>query len=158
MTITLFFSFFFSLCGLCLMLLGIIRRIRFSRIFSELIPEFNNYEKIDLVLLLISYYNSVIILGVPLFCLGVTITYGLNAFIVNLIIWTVFFIYSAISFRKVQMNLKSKGLDLNTLHKRMKDRDFYAVEKEIAEIKVLHRKNGMIDQNRNYRKVRKKVA
>ena len=158
MTITLFFSFFFCLCGLCLMLLGIIRRIRFSRLFSELIPEFNNYEKIDLVLFLISYYNSVIILGVPLFCLGVTITHGLNAFIVNLIIWAVFFIYSAISFRKVQMNLKSKDLDLNTLYKRMKDREFYAVEKEIAEIKALNRKSGMIDQDRNYRQARKKVA
>jgi len=140
------------------MLLGIIRRIRFSRIFSELIPEFNNYEKIDLVLLLISYYNSVIILGVPLFCLGVTITYGLNAFIINLIIWTGFCIYSAISFREVQMNLKSKGLALNMLHKRLKDREFYALEKEIAEIRSLNKKNDMIDKDQDYRKLRKKVA
>ena len=158
MTIILFFSLFFILCGLCLMLLGTIRRIRFARIFSELIPEFNNYEKIDLVLLLISYYNSAIILGVPLFCLGVTITHSLNAFIINLIIWTAFFIYSAVSYRRVQINLKSKGLELNTLHQRMKDKEFYAIEKKIAEIRSLNRINGAIDQNRDYRQVRKKVA
>ena len=158
MTIILFFSFFFSLCGLCLILLGTIRRIRFARIFSELIPEFNNYEKIDLVLLVISFYNSVIILGVPLFCLGVTITHSLNAFIINLFIWTAFCIYSAVSYRRVQINLKSKGLELKTLHKRIKDKDFYAVEKEIAEIRSLNRKNGVLDQDRDYRHVSKKVA
>ena len=154
----IFFSFFFFLCGLCLMLLGTIRRIRFARIFSELIPEFNNYEKIDLVLLLISYYNSALILGVPLFCLGVTITHSLNAFIINLIIWAAFFIYSAVSYRRVQINLKSKGLELNTLHKRMKDKEFYAIEKEIAEIRSLNRINGTLDQDRDYRQVRRKVA
>jgi hypothetical protein len=140
------------------MLLGTLRRIRFARIFSELIPEFNNYEKIDLVLLLISYYNSAIILGVPLFCLGITITHSLNAFIINLIIWAAFFIYSAVSYRRVQINLKSKGIELNTLHKRVKDKEFYAIEKKIAEIRSLNRKNGAADQDRDYRQVRKKVA
>ncbi len=158
MTLTLYFSLFFFMCGLCLLFLGIIRRIRFIRIFSELIPEFNQYEYIDLVLLLISYYNSVILLGIPLFCLGVTITYGLNAFIINLVIWIGFLICSAISYGKVQMNLKSKGLELNTLHKRRKDKELYTVEKQFAEIKSFNKNRQRINKDRDYKQIRKKVA
>jgi hypothetical protein len=125
----------------------------------ELIPEFNQYEYIDLVPLLVSYYNSVILLGIPLFCLGVTISHGWNEFIVNAIIWIGFLLYSNFYFRRVQENLKSNGLELKTLFERFKNKKFYESERQIAEIKTLYREPRKTNENRSYnRQSRKKVA
>ena len=158
MLVSLYLSILFILCGVCLLILGLAGRIRFSRLFPELLPEFFQLEYVDFVTLLTSYYNSVFILGIPLFCLGITISYGLGAFIINILIWFGFLIYTDITYRKVQKILKSKDLKLKTLHRRFKNKEFYQLEKQINELKIRCRKPREINRDLDYRHERKKVA
>ena len=126
----LFLSIYIFLCGLGLMTLGIVGRIRISQLFPELVPEFAKYEYIDLVPLLILFYNSVIILAVPLVCLSITIIRSWNAFIINFIIWIGFLTYTDYLLKKLRKTLKTKGLKLRTLHNRIKDRETFQLENE----------------------------
>jgi hypothetical protein len=158
MLISLYFSILFILCGICLLILGIAGRIRFSRLFPELLPEFFPFEYVDFVTQLTSYYNSVFILGIPLFCLGITISYGWGAFITNILIWFGFLIYTDITYRKVQKILKSKDLKLKTLHRRFKNKEFYQLEKQINDLKIHYRRPSEINREKGYRHERKKVA
>jgi hypothetical protein len=158
MLISLYLSILFILCGVCLLILGLAGRIRFSRLFPELLPEFFQLEYVDFVTLLTSYYNSVFILGIPLFCLGITITYGWDAFIINILIWIGFLIYTDITYRRVQKILKSKGLKLKTFHRRIKDKEFYQLERQINELKIPYRKPHEMNRDRDYRQAQKKVA
>lgn len=124
----LLLSIYFFLCGFGLMILGVVGRIRISRLSSELVPEFEKFEYIDLGPLLISYYNSVIIAGIPLFCLGITLIKSWDAFIINLIIWIGFLIYTDFTYRKVKKILKPKGMTLKTLYSRIKDGQIFKLE------------------------------
>jgi hypothetical protein len=114
------------------MILGIAGRIRISRLSSDLVPEFEKFEYIDLSPLLISYYNSVIISGIPLFCLGITLIKSWDAFIINLIIWIAFLIYTDITYRKVKKILKPKGISLKVLYNRMKDGEIFKLERAMT--------------------------
>ena len=158
MLVSLYLSILFILCGVCLLILGLAGRIRFSRLFPELLPEFLQFDYVDFVTQLTSYYNSVFILGIPLFCLGITITFGWDAFIINILIWFGFLIYTDITYRKVQKILKSKDLKLKTLHRRFNNKEFYQLEKHINELKIRFRKPREINRDLDYRHERKKVA
>ena len=158
MLIILYFSLFFFLCGISLMLIGIIRRIKFNRDLIDLIPEYDHFEQIELVFLLNSYYNSTILLGIPLFCLGITITHSLKAFIINLIVWVAFLIFSDVSYRKLQKLLKSKALNLKTLLWRMKYKRIYKYENQTFELKSYTDTPFRLKNDRDYKQSRRKVA
>jgi hypothetical protein len=117
---------------------GIIARFRISHIFPELLPEINKYEYFDIVPLLISYYNSVFVSGIPLFCLGITINNGWDLFIINAVVWIGFLFVTNICYLKLQNKLKSKGLELKILIERLKDKKNYKFESKLIEIKALY--------------------
>jgi len=150
----LLLSIYFFLCGFGLMILGIAGRIRISRLSSDLVPEFEKFEYIDLLPLLISYYNGVIISGIPLFCLGITLIKSWDAFIINLIIWITFLIYTDITYRKVKKILKPKGISLKALYNRMKDGEIFKLESAMTNKKFRDEANfqKLKDDNRDNQK------
>ena len=158
MDLTLYLSILFFFSGINLLVLGAIGRIRISKLSSDYIPEFNFFEYIELKSLLMSYYNSVIILGVPFSCLGLTITYNRNAFIVNSVCCIVFLIYTYISHRKLLNKLMEKDLKLKTLRFRLKNMELYKVERLLAERNIPFKVHRAIERDREQSDVKRKVA
>jgi hypothetical protein len=157
MSIISYFSIIFFCSGSLILIQGIISRIRISHIFSELVPEINKYEYFDIVPLLISYYNSIFVLGIPLFCMGITINNGWDLFIINAVVWIGSLLFANICYLRLQNKLKSKGLELKLLIERLKNRKHYKFESQLIAIKAVY-SNRRIFGERKYGQNRTKVA